>query len=246
VTTYVLDPATAAPFPGLTTSDGATAGATVTRRHLDATGVGEGWRCLVVGGDRSVADWLQARVGGSTPVDLCDPVTDRLPSGPYDLVHARLAGVHPLDRTRVLEELVGAVRPGGWVLVEDALELAFDLPTDGMGASTTRVTEAIRAAADKHGADLQWTRRVPEVLRDRACTGVIRDGLCAVGPAASAAVTFSGTAAEDGGTGGSNGDGVPVELEAFRWLLVDPYRGRPVDRALAGAASVRFFTVGRR
>ena len=244
MTTYVLDSAPAPPSPGLPAVDGATAGAALNCRHLEATGAGEGWRCLVVGGDRSVADWLQARVG-STPVELCDPVTGRLPSGSYDLVLVRLAGVHPLDRTAVLERLVRAVRPGGWVLVEDRVAFAFDLPTDGVGACTSRVVEAIRAAAGERGADLEWARRVPEILRAQGCTGVFRDGLCAVGPAASAAVTFPEAAGGVGGGGGSPETAVPVELEAFRWLLVDPYRGRPVDPSLAAAASVVFSTGGR-
>jgi SAM-dependent methyltransferase len=78
--------------------------------HLEALGVGEGWRCLeVAAGAGSLADWLCRRVGPSGYVlatDL-DPrlldglqqpnlevrqhniLTDPLPEAAFDLVHAR-------------------------------------------------------------------------------------------------------------------------------------------------------------
>jgi trans-aconitate methyltransferase len=36
------------------------------------------------------------------------------------LVHARLVLVHIAERERVLRRLVSALRPGGWLLIEDA------------------------------------------------------------------------------------------------------------------------------
>ena len=40
--------------------------------------------------------------------------------GTFDLVHARLVLVHVPDRARALATMVAALRPGGWLLVEDA------------------------------------------------------------------------------------------------------------------------------
>jgi SAM-dependent methyltransferase len=38
----------------------------------------------------------------------------------FDLVHARLVLVHVPDRAAALATMVAALRPGGWLLVEDA------------------------------------------------------------------------------------------------------------------------------
>src|SRR6202012_624857 len=40
--------------------------------------------------------------------------------GTFDLVHARLVLVHVPDRARALATMAAALRPGGWLLVEDA------------------------------------------------------------------------------------------------------------------------------
>ena len=268
MTTYVLDSATAPSSPGRSAPDGVASGAAATRRRLDAVDVGDGWRCLVVGGDRSVAEWLQARVGttGSVfvtdldsrwgdglaaaglPADLCDPVTDRLPSGWFDLVHVRLGGVHPLDRTRTLENLVASVRPGGWILVEDVVALPFELPAGVAGTGAWAVTAALRTVAEHRGADLAWAAKVPGLLRAQGCSDVIREGFCSVGSVGATVNLPDPAPNPDAGAGAPTGsDGaIPLELAPFRWLLVDPYRGRPVDPSRAADASVVFFTTGRR
>jgi SAM-dependent methyltransferase len=111
-----------------------------TIRHLTALGVGSGYRCLEVGaGGGSIAAWLAKRVGptGSvlaTDIDtrfldvLAEPnlevrehdlAAEDLPVGEFDLVHARLVLVHLPDPQRALQRLVAALRPGGWLLVEE-------------------------------------------------------------------------------------------------------------------------------
>ncbi len=42
------------------------------------------------------------------------------PPGAFDLVHARLMLVHVADRAEALRRMAGALRPGGWLLLEDA------------------------------------------------------------------------------------------------------------------------------
>ena len=49
-----------------------------------------------------------------------DVAREAPPGDPFDLVHARLVLVHLPDRERALAAMVGALRPGGWLLVEDA------------------------------------------------------------------------------------------------------------------------------
>src|SRR5204862_509383 len=99
------------------------------------------WRCWEVGaGGPSVPDWLSEQVGPAghvlaTDVDLSwldgrtgpnvelrrhDVAADPSPAGSFDLVHARLVLVHLVDRDRALRSMIAALRPGGWLLVEDA------------------------------------------------------------------------------------------------------------------------------
>ncbi|MGH9004672.1 MAG: class I SAM-dependent methyltransferase, partial [Acidimicrobiia bacterium] len=112
----------------------------LTNRSLDAIGVERGWRCLEVGGGGgSVTRMLCSRVGPSgrvTAVDLDtrfldeigqdnldvqrrDVVAEGLPGTGYDLIHARWVLVHLPTREKLLEEMVAALRPAGWLLVED-------------------------------------------------------------------------------------------------------------------------------
>lgn len=109
-----------------------------TFRHLERIGVAPGWRCLeVAAGGGSVARWLAGRVGPSGSVlatdidprfltDLPDNVEvrrhdidkDELETG-FDLAHCRTLLMHLPDPVATLQRMVGAVRPGAWLLVED-------------------------------------------------------------------------------------------------------------------------------
>ena len=113
------------------------------RRVLEATGIGAGWRCLEVGGGGgSLARWMAERVGSSGAV-LCtdidtriiergragaadnlevirhDIAQDPLPAQAFDLAHARLVMIHVPQREHALEKMVRALKPGGWLVIED-------------------------------------------------------------------------------------------------------------------------------
>jgi SAM-dependent methyltransferase len=111
-----------------------------TRRVLSDTGIGDGWSCLEIGGGGgSVAHWMAERVapGGSVLCTDLDPrhiavpqlpnlrierhdiVRDDLPAAHFHLIHARLVLIHLPERDQVLERLVAALRPGGWLVIED-------------------------------------------------------------------------------------------------------------------------------
>lgn len=111
-----------------------------TFRRLEAVGTDAGWRCLEVGaGAGSVTRWLADRVGATGHVvaadldprflaDLagpivevrrCDITSDEIEPGAYDLVHCRAVVMHMDDPLAVLQRLVTALRPGGWLVVED-------------------------------------------------------------------------------------------------------------------------------
>jgi SAM-dependent methyltransferase len=111
----------------------------ITFRHLNMIGVMEGMRCLEVGGGGgSVARFMAERVGPTgwvvvTDIDarLLDGCrqpnieirvhnicTDPLEDG-FDIAHARMLLENVPGRLDVLHKLIEALRPGGWILVED-------------------------------------------------------------------------------------------------------------------------------
>ncbi|MFI5914134.1 methyltransferase [Dactylosporangium sp. NPDC051541] len=161
----------------------------VTRGHFDRLGVRAGWRCWEVGaGGPGIPDALAAAVGPTghvlaTDIDPAwldrhgryevlrhDVVADPPPQpGTFDLVHARLVLVHLPDRDRALATMVAALRPGGWLLVEDAdTELQPLACLDETGEDqrrANRLRRAVRELMTRRGADLRFGRTLPRALR---------------------------------------------------------------------------------
>ena len=111
-----------------------------TIRQLLARGVAGGWKCLEIGGGLgTVTRWLSDRVGaeghvlttdidtrfletigrGNVEVRRHDIVTDPLPESAFDIVYARLVLEHVSDPDVALDRMLVAVRPGGWLMIED-------------------------------------------------------------------------------------------------------------------------------
>jgi len=150
-----------------------------TIRHIEARGIHEGWTCLEVGGGAgSVAAWLAQRVGPSGRVLATDIDTryldrrdvtnlevrrhniaiDPLPLAAYDLVHARLVLMHLPERTATLKRMSAALKPGGWLVVED-----FEAgPREG---ATSPTLTALRHVMELDGVDLQYGRKLSCQLR---------------------------------------------------------------------------------
>lgn len=181
---YLLDSAaahTGQRFCGLeATFDAATC------RFLAATGVGAGWSCWEIGaGSGSIARWLAGQVapGGSVlatdleikwmsavpspvRVERHDVTCDPIPETAYDLIHARLVLIHLAERDRVLAALVAALRPGGWLLVED-FDTAFDdgtKPTTADEAFLRFVNHAFAQMLTLRGGDIGYSRTLPHRL----------------------------------------------------------------------------------
>lgn len=155
-------------------------------RRIESLGIMEGWHCLDVGsGAGTLARWLAERVGASgfvlsTDVDVRfqqselanlevrrhDVVREDLPDSAFDLVHAR-ALLQTLDqREAVLDKMVAAVRPGGWVLVSDPEWAAFD--QQPLPAAFRALHDAMMAIGGKrHGYDPGWASRIPAALQSR-------------------------------------------------------------------------------
>lgn len=171
-----------------------------TFRHLEALGIADGWRCWEVGaGGPSVPAWLSARVGPAgyvlaTDIDVSwmppessagydvrrhDVGEDAAPEGPFDLVHARLVLVHVPRRADALRAMVGALRPGGWLLVEDADPALQPLICpDEHGPEqqlANRLRHGFRALLAGRGADLAYGRTLPRLLREAGLRDVEAD-----------------------------------------------------------------------
>lgn len=137
-----------------------------TIRHLAARGVGRGWRCLEVGGGLgSITRWLSERVGAqgrvlTTDIDTRhlqamrmsnvdvrehDILVDSLPEGSFDLAYARLVLEHLVDPDAAIARMIAALKPGGWLLVED-----FEILPDDAISKTAAVMRQVTAAAGVH------------------------------------------------------------------------------------------------
>jgi hypothetical protein len=177
----------------------------VTRGHFSRLGVGPGWRCWEVGaGGRSIPEALAAVVGptghvlatdinpawldphGTYEVRRHDVVADP-PPGTFDLVHARLVLVHVPDRGRALATMVAALRPGGWLLVEDAdTELQPLACLDESGPAqrrANRLRRAFRELMTRRGADMRYGRTLLGTLREAGLVDVAAAGSFPVGGA---------------------------------------------------------------
>jgi SAM-dependent methyltransferase len=171
-----------------------------TFRHIDDLGIGPGWRCWEVGaGGLSVPRWMASRVGEAggvvaTDLDVSwmdaslgaavtvlrhDVSEDAPPEGPFDVVHARLVLVHVADRARALAAMVGALRSGGWLLVEDAdpaLQPLLCLDEHGPEEElANRLRRGFRELLAERGADLAYGRKLPRLLREAGMADVHAD-----------------------------------------------------------------------
>jgi ubiquinone/menaquinone biosynthesis C-methylase UbiE len=171
-----------------------------TFRHLEAVGTGPGWRCWEVGaGGPSVVEWLVSRVGSdgqvlATDIDTShitgpaaptlevrrhDVGLDPSPSGGFDLVHARLVLVHVAERDRALASMVDSLRPGGWLVVEDADPALQPLICpDEFGPEqelANRLRRDFRSLMIERGVDLAYGRTLPRRLREAGLEAVEAD-----------------------------------------------------------------------
>ena len=171
----------------------------VTFRHLDAVGVTAGWVCWEVGaGGASVPAWLAERVGPTgrvlaTDIDTTwmpaqgtefevlrhDVGVEQPPAGNFDLVHARLLLTHVPERDAALASIVRALRPGGWLVVEDADPALQPLicpdETGPEQQLANRLRQGFRVLMAERGAHLAFGRTLPRLLRDAGLDQVQAD-----------------------------------------------------------------------
>jgi SAM-dependent methyltransferase len=163
---------------------------------LERTGVTRGWHCWEVGaGQGGLARWLKARVGAEGSVlatDLDPSITDvrsgievrrhdvtedPAPGNGFDLVHTRLLLCHLPGRELVVDQLIGALKPGGWLVVED-----FDgvsMPPDrryGPHETPLATHAALQALFRRRGVEGRTGRWLPAMMRARGMSEIHAEG----------------------------------------------------------------------
>jgi SAM-dependent methyltransferase len=169
-----------------------------TFKYLENCGVGSGWNCLEVGGGGgTIAAWLAARVGptGHVLVTDLDPrfldgskfsnlevrrhniVTDPLPEAAFDLIHARLVLIHIPERELVLNRLIAALKPGGWIIDEefDSLSLPCD-PDLSPGEVKLKTQTALFRVVEEQGIERRWGRLLYGRMRALGLVDVRAEG----------------------------------------------------------------------
>jgi SAM-dependent methyltransferase len=159
---------------------------------LDELGIGSGWKCLEVGaGGGSMVEWMAERGAHVTAIDIdtrfieslasdaievrrVDLRTDELPQAEFDFVHARLVLEHLTERRQILDRLAGALRPGGWIVIEDYDFTGFGF--EGGDPQTERVGEAIITFMQRAGFEPRYGRYVVADLEAAGLTDVRGEG----------------------------------------------------------------------
>ena len=118
--------------------------------------------------------------GGAFEVLPHDIGADEPLPGPFDLVHARLVLVHVPQRERALASMVSALRPGGWLVVEDADPALQPLICpDEYGPAqrlANQMRRGFRGLLAQRGAELAFGRTLPRLLREAGLVDVQADG----------------------------------------------------------------------
>jgi SAM-dependent methyltransferase len=160
-----------------------------TQRHLLTTGEWAGRRCLEVGaGAGSIAAWMGTHAGPSGRVVAVDtnvrfveslrPAVEvvegdvrelDLGASSFDVVHVRYVLIHNERADAIVEALLRALAPGGWLLVEEPdFSVAHSLVGPAHArAAFDRVNDAIAAMFLARGLDPGFGRRVPALLAER-------------------------------------------------------------------------------
>ncbi|MGH3478027.1 MAG: class I SAM-dependent methyltransferase [Nocardioidaceae bacterium] len=166
----------------------------MTTARLAQTGVADGWHCLEVGaGGGSVATWLAQRVAPSGRVlatdikpryiPACaglevaqhDIVHDPLPEDTFDLVCARLVLRGLPERRAVLDRLVRALRPGGWLQL-DEFDITYGPALLMPDPPARQLYETFMAAKarlfDTAGTDGAWGQHAAQAMHDAGLVNI--------------------------------------------------------------------------
>jgi SAM-dependent methyltransferase len=215
--------------------------------RLNRLGVGPGWNCLEVGaGEGSVARWLASRVGPqgrvvATDLNLRflaghglpgvearrhDILTDDLEPAHYDLVHCRFVLRHVAEPMKAIARMVAAVRPGGWLLVEEADDRSYGAAdsTHPRAAEFDRRTRALHVALQTRGVlDSTIGRRLSALAEEFDLRDAAHEGTTLIGRGGGALARFYQMSQQLlRGVLVSAGALTEEDLDALHWAYDDP------------------------
>ena len=143
--------------------------------------VGPTGRCVGLERDGAAAAAARSHTASRPWVTIQQgDLRDSLPAGPWDVVVARWVLSFLPDAADCVALLAQAVRPGGWLVVQDynhdGVRLFPDVP------SFNRVIEAYRAAYARQGGDLWIAGRLPGMMQAAGLTVTTIDPQVMAGP----------------------------------------------------------------
>jgi ubiquinone/menaquinone biosynthesis C-methylase UbiE len=162
-----------------------------TRRALVDVGITSGWHCCDVGsGAGVIAAWMAEQVGstgrvvsldvdtrfqppssGIVEVRKVDVTSEPIGEREFDLVHARAVLQHLAQREAVLDRMITATKPGGWILVSDVDWIQYDAqPVPEPFATLSRVLREL--SSKQHGYDGTWGRMLLDAFTARGLSDV--------------------------------------------------------------------------
>ena len=108
---------------------------------------------------------------------------DPLPQQTFDLIHARLVLIHVPTRQQALTRMVAALKPGGWIVIED-----FDAPIDRSfptkdAASAALIRKFFAALAQLQsvrGGEIGWGRKLYGYFLEEGLVEVGMEGHLAI------------------------------------------------------------------
>ena len=113
-------------------------------------------------------------------VERHDLTTDDLPQSEFDLVHARLLLGHLSSRDLALSKMVAALKPGGWLLVEDFDHITCGVVDPAQAPERSRAYRAVWAAdlqyMQAHGISLDLGRRLYGMCRSVGLVQIESEG----------------------------------------------------------------------
>ena len=167
---------------------------------IAATGIQTGWHCLEVGaGGGAMAAWLCERVGVQghvVAIDLetkflenlqkpnleirqQDIVKDELEANTFDLIYARAVFEHLPERDMVLDKLIEALKPNGWLVIGSGDYISFTSLDPHTAHIFERGKRAFLSVLEANGFDSYYGRRIAPALRQKKLANVQMHGFVA-------------------------------------------------------------------
>lgn len=187
----------------------------MTKRRMLALGLQEGWRCLEIGaGGGSIAAWLGEQVGDrgrilATDINVAlldavasprvetqrhDILNDPLPQGEFDLVHTRWLLHHLPEPETAVRRMLSAVRPGGWLLIEEVD--FFPVHASSPAIYSKFMSVLVNTVVAGSGRDCFWARELPAAVAAMEVDDVGAEGDFSVIRGGSAMAEFFSLTAE--------------------------------------------------